>query len=272
MRTALLASILVVSTEGFVPLVTRHDITSTKPSSQLHAFDLSHVIQQGISAFQGASPITDSNVASDMVVDSMSTTISDPNSVSLNSGGLGFLAGPILGLLQIIHSALVGAGVSSNAWGISIILMTIIIKALVFPLMKSQLESAGKLRQVQPLVKEIQAQYQSTKPDLMNEKLAEFYQANNISPLAGFLPSLLQVPVLIGLYRAVLGLTKRGMIDEPFLWIPSLEGPTYGADAKMATDWIRKGWYVVSCMAWTIFFLCYMCFDQTNCLTFSLLV
>merc|ERR1711862_19927 len=48
--------------------------------------------------------------------------------------------------------------------------------------------------------------------------------------------------VFIGLYRAVLTLAKENQLDESFLWLPSLEGPTYGADPTSGSDWILKGW------------------------------
>lgn len=162
-----------------------------------------------------------------------------------NQGGwFGFLTGPIESLLQIIHSVLVTVGLSEDAWGVSIIMMTVIIKALTFPLTKTQLESTNKMQAMQPAIKELQAKYQSN-PEVMNQKIAEFYQANEINPLAGCLPSLVQIPVFIGLYRAVLNLAKDNKLDEPFLWLPNLEGPTYGADPTHGSDWILTGWYVV---------------------------
>lgn len=76
----------------------------------------------------------------------------------------------------------------------------------------------------------------------MNQKIADLYKENEVNPLAGCLPSFLQIPIFIGLYRAVLTLAKDGKLDEPFLFLPSLEGPTYGADPTHGSDWILKGW------------------------------
>jgi len=63
-----------------------------------------------------------------------------------DNGWFGFLTLPIEGLLQILHTVLVGVGLSSNAWGVSIILLTIIIKLATYPLTKSQLESTNKMQ------------------------------------------------------------------------------------------------------------------------------
>lgn len=157
------------------------------------------------------------------------------------NGWFGFLAMPIEQLLQGIHGGLVSAGLTSNAWGISIILMTTCIKALTFPLTKAQLESTNKMQSLQPTIKAIQAKYQSN-PEVMNQKIAEIYQQNEVNPLAGCIPSIVQIPVFIGLYRSVLNLAKENALDEPFLFLPNLEGPTYGADPAHGSDWILKNW------------------------------
>lgn len=94
-------------------------------------------------------------------------------------------------------------------------------------------------------MKELQAKYQSN-PEVMNQKIAEMYQENDVNPLAGCIPALVQLPVLIGLYRAVLALATENELDEPFLFLPSLEGPTFGADPAHGNDWLFKNWYVAS--------------------------
>ena len=94
---------------------------------------------------------------------------------------------------------------------------------------------------LQPTIKSLQAKYQSN-PEVMNQKIAEVYQRNEVNPLAGCIPSLVQIPVFIGLYRAVLNLAKENALDESFLFLPSLEGPTYGADPAHGSDWLFKNW------------------------------
>ena len=91
---------------------------------------------------------------------------------------------------------------------------------------------------VQPAMKELQAKYQSN-PEVMNQKIAELYQTNDINPLAGCLPALVQIPVFIGLYRSLLDLAKTNMLDEPFLFLPSLEGPV--TDPTEGASWLFTG-------------------------------
>ena len=167
--------------------------------------------------------------------------VADATTTDDGNGWFGFLAGPIEGLLQIIHSSLVAVGMPSNAWGVSIAVMTLVIKLVTYPLTKQQLESTSKMQALQPQIKALQAKYQSN-PEVMNQKVAEVYQTNEVNPLAGCIPSLVQLPVFIGLYRAVLSLAKENQLDEPFLWLPNLEGPTYGADPSHASDWLFSGW------------------------------
>mmetsp|Transcript_4705 Transcript_4705/g.6983 ORF Transcript_4705/g.6983 Transcript_4705/m.6983 type:complete len:444 (+) Transcript_4705:183-1514(+) len=167
--------------------------------------------------------------------------VADAAVAANDNGWFGFLVGPIEGLLGLIHSALVGVGMSADAWGVSIIAMTLLIKLLTFPLTRLQLESTNKMQALQPTIKDIQAKYQSN-PEVMNQKIAEIYQANEVNPLAGCLPSFAQIPIFIGLYRSVLNLAKEDRLNEPFLFLPNLEGPTYGADPAHGSDWILQGW------------------------------
>lgn len=158
-----------------------------------------------------------------------------------NNGWFGFLTGPTMAFLEMIHNGLVSVGVNSNSWGISIIALTMAIKLLTFPLTKAQLESTQKMQALQPTLKEVQAKYQSN-PEVMNQKIAELYKTNNVNPLAGCIPSIVQIPVFIGLYRAVLDLANENALDESFLWLPSLEGPTYGADPTKGSAWLFDNW------------------------------
>ena len=63
-----------------------------------------------------------------------------------DNGWFGFLTGPTEGFLQLIHSGLTAVGLDSNAWGISIIVLTLTIKLLTFPLTKTQLESTQRMQ------------------------------------------------------------------------------------------------------------------------------
>ena len=117
----------------------------------------------------------------------------------------------------------------------------ILILFLIYIYPKSHINYSTNNKALQPTIKSLQAKYQSN-PEVMNQKIAEVYQQNEVNPLAGCIPSLVQIPVFIGLYRAVLNLAKENALDESFLFLPSLEGPTYGADPAHGSDWLFKNW------------------------------
>ena len=229
MKLAAAALFLAAGTEAFAPLSTTTGVRSLalQPVNNLpqHISDL----QDAFTSFSLADAVEAAGDAAEVATKAS------------GNGWFGFLTGPIEGLLEVIHNVAVAVGLESNAWGLSIILLTLIIKAATFPLTKSQLESTTKMQALSPAIKEIQAKYQSN-PEVMNQKIAEFYQVNEINPLAGCLPSLVQIPVFIGLYRAVLTLAQENKLSEPFLFLPNLEGPTYGADPAHGSDWLLQGW------------------------------
>jgi len=211
--------------------------------------DLSHQIQHMPDVFSSSLTLSDAMDAASSAVQPLADAAEEVATGSDN-GWFGFLTEPIQLLLQAIHSGVMSVS-PQNSWGISIIALTVLIKVVTFPLTKTQLESTNKMQALQPKVKEIQAKYESN-PEVMNQKVSEVYQNNEVNPLAGCLPSLVQIPVFIGLYRAVLDLAKENKLDEGFFFLPNLEGPTYGADPAHGTDWLFQGWIDgVPALGWT---------------------
>lgn len=240
MKTTLILATVLSSAVAFAPplsILRTTQLAAIDPS----AFDASHV--DSLSHFFSSLTLSDLDAGAlsaappgaDAAAAADAAATADPG-----NGWFGFLAGPIEELLQLIHKSLTSVGIK-NAWGITIITMTVVIKALTFPLTKSQLDSTNKMQALQPTIKAVQAKYQSN-PEVMNQKVAEIYQTNEVNPLAGCIPSLVQIPVFIGLYRSVLNLAKENALDEPFLFLPNLEGPTYGADPAHGSDWLLKNW------------------------------
>ncbi|KAM4109648.1 hypothetical protein ACB094_03G135100 [Castanea mollissima] len=111
------------------------------------------------------------------------------------------------------------------SYGFAIILLTVLVKAVTFPLTKKQVESAMSMRSLQPQVKAIQQRYAGDQERIQLET-ARLYKLAGINPLAGCLPTLATIPVWIGLYRALSNVADEGLLTEGFFWIPSLAGPT----------------------------------------------
>ncbi|KAJ1469171.1 60Kd inner membrane protein-domain-containing protein [Baffinella frigidus] len=139
--------------------------------------------------------------------------------------------------LTTLHGGLKSAGVP-GAWGISIILFTLFVKGITYPLNYKQMASTIALQELQPKVKAIQARYVND-PQKLNEMTAQLYKDEEVNPLAGCIPTIIQIPVFIGLYRSLLDLAKKDLLEESFLWIPSLQGwvdghPALGWEATLA--------------------------------------
>lgn len=230
-------------TDSFAPVGLRtasrqSTVRSFAPLDLSNLHDIPHQIQS-LQDVLSTLTIADMDPAGVMVDAAQSVDAAD--AVQSKNGWFGFLTGPTMGFLQLIHTGLMSAGLDSNSWGISIIVLTLSIKLLTFPLTKAQLESTQKMQALQPTLKEVQVKYQSN-PEVMNQKISELYQTNNVNPLAGCIPSIVQIPVFVGLYRAVLDLANNNQLDESFLWLPSLEGPVYGADPTKGSAWLFDGW------------------------------
>uniref|UniRef100_A0A804P651 Membrane insertase YidC/Oxa/ALB C-terminal domain-containing protein n=1 Tax=Zea mays TaxID=4577 RepID=A0A804P651_MAIZE len=88
-----------------------------------------------------------------------------------------------------------------------------------------KVESALAMRSLQPQVKAIQQRYAGDQERIQLET-ARLYKLSGVDPLAGCLPTLVTIPVWIGLYRALSNVANEGLLTEGFFWIPSLAGPT----------------------------------------------
>ena len=98
-----------------------------------------------------------------------------------------FIAGIISKIVQTLYHFLSGAGFPN--YGLAIVLMTVIIKIILFPLTKKQIESTRAMMAIQPKMKEIQEKYKYDKVRL-NQELAKLYKEQNVNPMAGCLPLL----------------------------------------------------------------------------------
>jgi len=93
-------------------------------------------------------------------------------------------------------------------YGISIVLLTLVVMVIVTPLTLKGTRSMMMMQQLQPEMKKIQTRFKDDRQKL-NEELLKFYKENNINPLGGCLPLLVQMPVFLVLYQVLQGLTRR---------------------------------------------------------------
>ncbi len=111
-------------------------------------------------------------------------------------------------------------------WGVSIILLTLIIKVIFFPLTYSSTKSMAKMADLQPKIKALRAKYKKAKTDIdqrrqMNEEMMKLYKENGVNPAGGCLPLLIQMPVMWGVFRMLVVAVE--FRHAPFmLWIQDL--------------------------------------------------
>src|SRR6476646_11465490 len=86
--------------------------------------------------------------------------------------------------------------------GVAIILLTVLVMLVMFPLTAKQAKSMMAMQRAQPEIKKLQAKYKQDRAKL-NEEMMKFYQENKINPLAGCLPLLVQMPVFLALFRVM---------------------------------------------------------------------
>ncbi|RKF21746.1 membrane protein insertase YidC [Altericroceibacterium spongiae] len=123
---------------------------------------------------------------------------------------------PIFQLLKKLYS-LVGN------FGVAIILLTVIIRGLMFPVAQRQFASMAAMRAVQPKMKAIQERYKDDKQQQQQE-IMKLYKEEGVNPLAGCLPLVLQIPIFFALYKTLLLAIE--MRHKPFvLWIKDLSAP-----------------------------------------------
>lgn len=120
---------------------------------------------------------------------------------------------PVYNLLIFIYSDF-----SWHDFGIAIIIVTLIIKFLLIPLSKKQIESQKKMQELQPKIKETQEKYKHDK-EKQSRALLELYKENKTNPFAGCLPLIVQLVFLIAIYRVLFNISSAGLnVDENILY------------------------------------------------------
>lgn len=136
--------------------------------------------------------------------------------LAIDFGYLYFLTKPLLYLLAFVHDHI-------GNLGVGILLLTVVLKLLLFPLANKSYRSMNKMREIQPKVQAIQTMYANDKMQ-MGQALSALYKKEKINPAGGCLPMLLQMPILFALYKVLY--ISIEMRQAPFFgWIHDLSAP-----------------------------------------------
>lgn len=142
-------------------------------------------------------------------------TIAPGLDLTVNYGWFTVIAKPIFWVLEKLYS-LVGN------WGVSIILLTVLIKLIFYKLSEKQYRAMARMRKFAPRMQQLKEKYGDDKQQLQS-KMMELYKKEGFNPLAGCWPMLVQMPVFIALYWVLRGTVELRLV--PFLWIPDLSAP-----------------------------------------------
>lgn len=135
---------------------------------------------------------------------------------TVDYGLLTVIAKPLFMALSYIHGGV-------HNWGVAIIILTILIKLLFFPLSAASYRSMARMRVVAPKLEKIKQQYAEDR-ERLHKAMMELYKTEKINPLGGCLPILIQIPVFISLYWAILASVE--LRHAPFVgWIMDLSAP-----------------------------------------------
>ena len=107
-------------------------------------------------------------------------------------------------------------------WGLAIILLTVLVKLVLYPLTNASYKSMGKMKALAPKIERLKAQYGDDRVK-MQKAMMEMYKSEKVNPIGGCLPMLLQIPVFIGLYWALLSSVE--LRQASFLWVHDLSRP-----------------------------------------------
>ncbi len=132
---------------------------------------------------------------------------------SLDYGMFSFIAKPLMSVLRFFH------GIAGN-WGVAIILLTILVKIIFYPLTHVSMRNMKEMQKLQPRVTQLREIYKDDKNKL-NEQTMALYKEHKVNPMMGCLPMLIQIPVFFGLYEALL--VSIELRDAPFFgWVQDL--------------------------------------------------
>lgn len=148
---------------------------------------------------------------------------------TVDYGWLTFIAAPLFSVLSGIHSMV-------GNWGVAIILLTVLIKLLFYPLSASSYRSMAQMRELAPRLQSMKEKFGDDKQK-MQKAMMELYKTEKINPLGGCLPILIQIPVFIALYWVLLGSVE--IRHAPFFgWIQDLSSidPYYILPLLMAAS------------------------------------
>ncbi len=181
--------------------------------------------------------------------------------LTVDYGWLTVIASPLFWLLDHIHRFV-------GNWGWAIIILTLLIKLVFYPLSATSYKSMAQMKKVQPKLQSIKERYGDDRQK-MNQAMMELYKTEKINPLGGCLPIIIQIPVFIALYWVLLETVEMRQAPfvlwikdlstpDPFYVLPVIMGSTMFLQSKLnptPMDPMQKRIFTIMPVAFTVFFL-----------------
>ncbi|MGN1281949.1 MAG: membrane protein insertase YidC [Succinivibrio sp.] len=181
--------------------------------------------------------------------------------LTVDYGWLWFISIPLFKILNFVNSLI-------GNWGFSIIVLTLIVRGVMFPLTKAQYTSMAKMRLLQPKLLEIKERYKDDRQKIGAETM-KLYKYEKVNPLGGCLPLIIQMPIFIALYWTLMESTELRQssfilwitdlsVKDPYFVLPILYGITMFLLQKMSptpiTDPIQKKVFMAMPFIFTFMF------------------
>jgi YidC/Oxa1 family membrane protein insertase len=131
---------------------------------------------------------------------------------SVEYGMFGFFSRVLLFMLKVIYAGF-------NNWGVAILLLTLVVKVIFFPLTQKAFVSGKKMQMIQPQLNEIKEKYKDNQ-QLQAQETMKLFSENGVSPFGGCLPSLVQIPVWLALYNVMYSSVE--LYNSHFLYLQDL--------------------------------------------------
>ncbi|WP_380182579.1 membrane protein insertase YidC [Kalamiella sp. sgz302252] len=182
--------------------------------------------------------------------------------LTVDYGWLWFISQPLFKLLKFLHSFI-------GNWGFSIIVITFIVRGIMYPLTKAQYTSMAKMRMLQPKIQAMRERLGDDKQRMSQEMMA-LYKAEKVNPLGGCLPLVIQMPIFLALYYMLMGSIELRhapfalwihdlSAQDPYYILPILMGATMFFIQKMSpttvTDPMQQKIMTFMPVIFTVFFL-----------------
>ena len=134
---------------------------------------------------------------------------------TIDYGFFGGISKALLAALRALYNVV-------HSWGVAIILLSVLLNVLTFPLTMKSFKSMQKMQELHPQMEKLKIQHKDN-PQKLNKEIMELYKKYKINPLSGCLPMLLQMPIFVALYQALM--KSLELRSASFLWIKDLSSP-----------------------------------------------